>query len=90
MAPPPFLPPPHGPKGRGEGGEKSLPPWETNCVSPINFSHPLTNDRLTQLEAITGQRVERVIEIPTHLDPGRPFGPQIVELANSVGLTIQE
>ncbi len=45
MAPPPFLPPPHGPWGRGEGGEKSFlgaergafgakAPRETNCVSP--------------------------------------------------------
>ncbi len=30
-----FSPPPHSPLGRGERGEKSLPPWETNCASPI-------------------------------------------------------
>lgn len=53
----------------------------------INFSHPLTPDHRAQLESLTGQRIERVVEISTHLDTGRPFGPQIVELADACGLT---
>ena len=38
MAPPPFLLPPHGPKGRGEGGERGVGPFRPtfrafNCVT---------------------------------------------------------
>jgi len=43
----------------------------------LNFSHPLTPEHLAQIEALTGQTVERVIEIPTHLDTDAPFGPQV-------------
>ncbi len=56
----------------------------------LNFSHPLTPEHIQQLEALTGQRVERVVEIPTHLDTGRPFGPQVAELADRAGLTSAE
>ncbi len=56
----------------------------------LNFSHPLTGEHLAQLEALTGRPVERVVEIPTHLDTGRPFGPQVVDLADRAGLTSQE
>ncbi|MFN3763602.1 MAG: CRISPR-associated protein Csx15, partial [Anaerolineae bacterium] len=37
----------------------------------LNFSHPLTGEQLAQLEALTGRPVERVVEIPTHLDTER-------------------
>ena len=53
----------------------------------LNFSHPLTPEHLAQIEALTGQPVERVIEIPTHLDTEAPFGPQVVRLADACGLT---
>ncbi|HXF69998.1 MAG TPA: CRISPR-associated protein Csx15 [Thermoflexus sp.] len=56
----------------------------------LNFSHPLTSEQLAQLEALTGRPVERVVEIPTHLDNKRPFGPQIVELVDRVGLSPTE
>ncbi|MFN3928220.1 MAG: CRISPR-associated protein Csx15 [Thermoflexus sp.] len=56
----------------------------------LNFSHPLTPEHLAQLEELTGQRIERVVEIPTHLDTQRPFGPQIVELVDRVGLSPTE
>ncbi len=56
----------------------------------LNFSHPLTPEHLAQLERLTGQRIERVVEIPTHLDTQRPFGPQIVELADRAGLSPTE
>ncbi len=56
----------------------------------LNFSHPLTPDHIAQLHALTGQSVERVVEIPTHLDTGKPFGPQVVELADRAGLSPAE
>ena len=56
----------------------------------LNFSHPLTPEQVTQIEAMTGQPVDRVIEIPTHLDTEAPFGPQVVQLADACGLTSVE
>ncbi|MCX7855847.1 MAG: CRISPR-associated protein Csx15 [Anaerolineae bacterium] len=53
----------------------------------LNFSHPLTSDQVRQLESLTGQEADQVVDIPTHLDTGRPFGPQIVELADRAGLS---
>ncbi|MGQ9468134.1 MAG: CRISPR-associated protein Csx15 [Anaerolineae bacterium] len=52
----------------------------------LNFSHPLTPEHVGQIEALVGRAVERVVGIPVHLDTERPFGPQIVELVNKVGL----
>jgi hypothetical protein len=56
----------------------------------INFSHPLTEEQLAQIEALAGQKVERVIEIPTQLDPAAPFAPQVEELADKVGFSPRE
>ena len=56
----------------------------------LNFSHPLTADHLAQVEALTGQAVERVIDLPTQFDVMQPFAPQVVALVDSVGLTPTE
>jgi hypothetical protein len=56
----------------------------------LNFSHPLTPEQLSQIEMLTGRPVERVVEIPTRLDAGKPFGPQIMELADRAGLSPAE
>jgi hypothetical protein len=56
----------------------------------INFSHPLTADQLAQLEALAGQRVERTIDRPVEFDLGKPFVSQVVELADSLGLSATE
>ncbi len=56
----------------------------------LNFSHPLTPDHLAQVESLTGQRVERVVEVPVHFDHNAPFGPQVVALADACGLTPTE
>jgi len=56
----------------------------------INFSHPLTEEQLAQIEALAGQKVERVMEIPTQLDPAAPFAPQVAELADKVGFSPRE
>jgi len=52
----------------------------------LNFAHPLTTEHLAQIEALTGQTVERVIERPAQFEPGQSFGPQVVALTDSVGL----
>jgi len=56
----------------------------------LNFSHPLTQEHLTQIESITGQKVERVIAIKTQFDNARPFAEQVRELVDSVGFSPEE
>lgn len=56
----------------------------------LNFSHPLTPDQIARVESLTGQKVERVIEVPVHFDHNAPFGPQVVELVDRAGLSPQE
>jgi len=56
----------------------------------LNFSHPLTPDHLAQVESLTGQQIERVIEIPAQIDPQQPLVPQVVALADECGLSPTE
>jgi hypothetical protein len=56
----------------------------------LNFSHPLTASHLEQIEARTGQKVERVIDLKTNLDHERPFVPQVKELVDRVGLSPEQ
>lgn len=56
----------------------------------LNFSHPLTPTQLQQVETITGQKVERVVEVNSQIDPQRPLIPQVVALADAVGLSPAE
>ena len=56
----------------------------------LNFAHPLTHDHLKQVEALTAQKVERVVEIPTQIDPQQPLLPQVVALADQAGLSPTE
>ncbi len=53
----------------------------------LNFSHPLTPDHLAQVEALTGQKVERVVEAPAQVDLNKPLVPQVVALADQTGLS---
>ena len=56
----------------------------------INFAHPLTSDHLKQIEALTNQSVDLVIEIPTDINPQNGISPQIVELIEQTGLSSTE
>lgn len=56
----------------------------------LNFSHPLTPDHIRQIEELTGQKVERVIEIYSQVDSQQPLVPQVVALANQAGLSPAE
>jgi len=56
----------------------------------LNFSHPLTPDHLQHVETLTGQQVERVIEVDSHIDTRHPLVPQVVALADACGLTAEE
>jgi hypothetical protein len=56
----------------------------------INFTHPLTASQTTALEQLSGQRIARVIEVKTQLDPAQPFVAQAHALVDSIGLTEDE
>jgi len=49
----------------------------------LNFSHPLTNEHITDIEKMSG-KVSRVINIQTQFNLQEPFGPQIEELMKGV------
>ena len=56
----------------------------------LNFAHPLTPEHLEQIESLTGQKVQRVIEIHSQIDPQQPLVPQVVALADKAGLSPEE
>mgnify|MGYP005846743977 CR=1 FL=1 len=53
----------------------------------LNFSHPLTDEQRSQIEALVGQRIEDVRAIPTQFDDQQPFAPQIAALMEQIDLT---
>ena len=56
----------------------------------LNFSHPLTAEQLRQIETLTGQKVERVVEVHSQIDPQQPVVPQLIALADQFGLSPAE
>jgi hypothetical protein len=53
----------------------------------INFSHPLTEENLTQIEQLLGTAVSEVVEVPSQIDPERPLEAQIEAWLDGLGLT---
>jgi hypothetical protein len=56
----------------------------------LNFSHPLAPAHLRQIETLTGQQVERVVEVHSQIDPQQPLAPQVNALADQAGLSSAE
>ena len=56
----------------------------------LNFSHPLTDEQLVQLESLTGQTVEHVEEESAHFENGDVFGPQVTALVDHCELSARE
>jgi len=56
----------------------------------LNFSHPITPDQLLQIEALAGQPVERMIDLPVQFDSAAPFLPQLHELVEQIPLSAGE
>jgi hypothetical protein len=59
-------------------------------VTLLNFSHPLTAEHLAQVEALSGQAIERVIDAPARFDHAQPFGAQVTALVEGLGLSAAE
>jgi hypothetical protein len=53
----------------------------------LNFSYPLTPAHLEQIEALTGEAVERVLDVATQFDNSEPFAAQVRKLVDGIGLT---
>lgn len=53
----------------------------------LNFSHPLTEQQKQRIEEITGQTIERVIDLPVHFDNEEPFIPQLERLMEHIDLS---
>jgi hypothetical protein len=54
------------------------------------LSHPLTPAHLAAIEQLTGQAVERVIDVKTQFDNEQPFVEQARALVESVRLSAKE
>ena len=52
----------------------------------LNFSHPLSPAQLARAAELTGQPVERVVELPVQFESEKPFLPQLKELAGRLPL----
>lgn len=53
----------------------------------LNFSHPLSAAQCAQIEAMTGQSIETLHELPVQFDAQRPFGQQVHDLVQRVPLS---
>jgi hypothetical protein len=56
----------------------------------INFSHPLTDEQLARVQALTGHPVERLINMPVQFDHQQPFEPQLAALLGGLDLPPDE
>jgi hypothetical protein len=56
----------------------------------INFSHPLTSAQCTCIERLSGQAIDRIINIKTQFDPDQPFVEQAQQVVEAVGLCPDE
>ena len=56
----------------------------------LNFSHPLSPDHLRQIETLTGQKIERTIEVHSQVDPQQDLTQQVTNLVDQAGLSPAE
>lgn len=56
----------------------------------INFAHPLTEENLREIEALTGCAVSEVVEVASQVDLQSPLEPQISPWLDGLGLSPKE
>lgn len=56
----------------------------------LNLSHPLTTLQCQRIEALSGKKIERVIDVPVQFDAGKNYAEQIVGLVAGIGLTTKQ
>lgn len=52
----------------------------------LNFSHPLTEAQLAQVEALVGKPVARLVEVSSQIDPQQPLDAQVRQMVEATGL----
>ncbi len=53
----------------------------------LNFTHPLTEEQVGQIEALTASPVSEVRQVPAQFDTAQPFIPQAAALVEACGLS---
>jgi hypothetical protein len=56
----------------------------------LNFTHPLTKEQCTQIEALAHTPITEVRTIAVQIDQAAPLGPQISRIVEMTGLSAQE
>lgn len=56
----------------------------------LNYAHPITAAQQEQIVALTGQDIDRLLDIPSQIDQQQPLLPQIVAMADAAGLSPQQ
>ena len=56
----------------------------------LNFSHPLTDEQIAQIQRFTGRKIDEVRQIQTHFDNEKPFDEQVEEVIKACNLTPEE
>jgi len=53
----------------------------------LNFSHPLSQDQIGQIETISSQKMESIHNLRVQFDNDQPYTPQVRALADSIPLS---
>jgi len=56
----------------------------------LNFTHPLTNEHVTQIQALADATIEDIHTIPVQINQSEPLETQIRTIVESVQLTSEE
>jgi len=56
----------------------------------LNFTHPLTDEHKTQIEALAGLPVDEIRTIPVQIDQAEPLEAQIVAIVDAARLSSEE
>jgi len=56
----------------------------------LNFSHPISPDQVARIEALTGQNVSEMIDVPVQFDDQRDYLEQVVDLVDGLGISAKK
>ncbi len=56
----------------------------------LNFTHPLTDEHKTQIEALANRPIDNIQTIPVQIDQSKPLETQIRAIVDAVSLTSEE
>ena len=71
-------------------GEKVRNGKEMIDIYIINFTHPLTEEQLAQIEKIAGKKAAKIIQVASQIDTDQLLVEQVEAMVEEVGLTAEE